>query len=85
MACFDALCAAVRLALVSSSSNLQGERSVSVFKALSAIFGPARTRESTRLCPTLAADDRQAPAMPDVIDFGPPLIVRLADLRKARP
>ena len=58
---------------------------MSVFKALSAIFGRTRTRESTRLCPTLAADDRQAPAMPDVIDFGSPLIVRLADLRKARP
>ena len=58
---------------------------MSLSKALSAILGPARRREPTRLCPTLATDDRQPPALPDVMDFDPPLMVRLADLRKARP
>jgi hypothetical protein len=40
--------------------------------ALAILFGPYHRPQPTRPCPTLA-------------DMDPPLVVRLADLRRARP
>ena len=54
-------------------------RGISTFKrVLAGIFDPNRRTEPTRLCPTLAQTA-------DKIDLEPPLVVRLADLRRARP
>ena len=47
-------------------------------RVLAAILDPNRRAEPTRLCPTLAQTS-------DAIDLEPPLVVRLADLRRARP
>ena len=47
-------------------------------RVLAAILDPKRRPEPTRLCPTLAE-------IPDTIDLEPRLIVRLTELRKARP
>ena len=46
-------------------------------RVLAAILDPTRP-EPIRLCPTLAQTS-------DAIDLEPPLVVRLADLRRARP
>ena len=47
-------------------------------RVLAAILDPSRRPEPTRLYPTLAQTS-------DAIDLEPPVVVRLADLRRARP
>ena len=60
-------------------SDDSAPRGVNAFKrVLAAILDPSRRPEPTRLCPTLAQTS-------DTIDLEAPLVVRLADLRRARP
>jgi hypothetical protein len=47
-------------------------------RVLAAILDPNRPPKPTRLCPTLAQTL-------DAIELEPPMVVRLADLRRARP